>query len=145
MIISLLFEPPGNCRLVSQDPPKAEDDPCADVAEAIGQKILQSGTTLAGIFRSWDQDMGESGLATTVRDMGVSINGGTPWLSSILTIGFSRSQKPSSYWGYPHGYGFTPQGWVMGWVMSHAGQVGLPFTCGAERRSADPVFVSQLQ
>eukprot|EP00438_Fugacium_kawagutii_P020164 Skav209786 [mRNA] locus=scaffold9:664485:670088:- [translate_table: standard] len=42
--------------LVSQDPPKREDDPCADVAEAIGRKILESGTTLAGIFRSWDQD-----------------------------------------------------------------------------------------
>lgn len=52
----------GNCRLVSQDPPKPEDDPCADVAEAIGQKILQSGTTLAGIFRSWDQDMGSMGI-----------------------------------------------------------------------------------
>ena len=52
----------GNCRLVSQDPPKPEDDPCADVAEAIGQKILQSGTTLAGIFRSWDQDKGSMGI-----------------------------------------------------------------------------------
>ena len=46
----------GFLRLVSQDPPKPEDDPCADVAEAIGRKILQSGTTLAGIFRSWDQE-----------------------------------------------------------------------------------------
>ncbi|CAJ1400426.1 unnamed protein product [Effrenium voratum] len=42
--------------LVSQDPPKREDDPCADVADAIGRKIMQSGDSLASIFRSWDED-----------------------------------------------------------------------------------------
>ena len=47
---------PFPARLVSQDPPKREDDPCADVADAIGRKIMQSGDSLASIFRSWDED-----------------------------------------------------------------------------------------
>ncbi|CAL1130707.1 unnamed protein product [Cladocopium goreaui] len=69
--------------LVSQDPPKPEDDPCADVAEAIGQKILQSGTTLAGIFRSWDQD--KSGFLSLVE-----LNSGLQTLS--LSHSFSDAE-----------------------------------------------------